>query len=112
MFEILSRIFLDVVQELRDWHVGILSQLMTTKLSDNIAKDKLLRLLLEKATIHSQDKNYGKFVLSFMKLNNPVTDNQKSMLSEIVAVNETIFKKVMENLLKNMYLYGDLWHVA
>ncbi|XP_043278146.1 uncharacterized protein [Venturia canescens] len=104
--------FLTIVQELKDWHVSILSQLITTTLSDHVAKDKLLSLMSEKATTYSRDKKFGKFVLSYIKLNNPFTDRQKSMLTEIVAVNETIFKKVTESLLTNMYLYGDFWHIA
>lgn len=106
------RNFLNDVHKLQEWHLVVLYQLLNVQLVDNDSKNKLLDLLMEKASTYSRDKNYGKFILSFVKLNAPYTEEQKSLLNEIVAVNETIFKRAMESLLKNMYLYGDLWHIS
>ncbi|XP_008543440.1 uncharacterized protein LOC103568378 [Microplitis demolitor] len=98
------------VQELKDWHVSIIPSLINIKIDNNM-KDRLIKLLVEKSTSFSKEKNYSKFILSFIKLNPPFTKEQKSFLDEIVAVNETIFKKAMENILNSMYLHRDLWHI-
>lgn len=64
--------------------------------------DKIIKLFLGKALYYSKDKNFGKLVLSFLKINTTLSEEQKNMMAEIVAVNETLFKKPIENILKNM----------
>ncbi|XP_034936513.1 uncharacterized protein [Chelonus insularis] len=102
--------FLMNVKELKLWHISILPGLIDSKV-ENSLKDRLLTLLAEKATTFSKDKNYGKFILSFIKTNPPYSQEQKNNLDEIAAVNETIFKKAIEKILQNMYHHRDLWHI-
>jgi len=57
---------------------------------------------LGKALYYSKDKNFGKLVLLFLKINTALSEEQKSIMAEVAAVNETLFKKPMENILRNM----------
>jgi len=41
-------------------------------------------------------------VLSFLKINTALSEEQKNIMAEVAAVNETLFKKPMENILRNM----------
>lgn len=64
--------------------------------------DKLVKLFSGKAFYYSKDKNFGKLVLSFFKINTALSEEQKSIMAEVAAVNETLFKKPIENILRNM----------
>ncbi|CAG5099899.1 Similar to Protein C1orf43 homolog (Rattus norvegicus) [Cotesia congregata] len=88
------------------WHMSVIPALINIKIDNNL-KDRLIQLLLDKSTTFSKDKNYSKFILSFIKLNPPFSGEQKSSLDEIVAINETIFKKAMESLLNKMNFHPD-----
>lgn len=64
--------------------------------------DKIIKLFLGKALYYSKDKNFGKLILSFLKINTALSEEQKSVMAEVAAVNETLFKKPIENILRNM----------
>lgn len=64
--------------------------------------DKVIKLFLGKALYYSKDKNFGKLVLSFLKSNTILSEKQKNQIAEITAVNETFFKKPIENILNNI----------
>lgn len=64
--------------------------------------DKIIKLFSDKALYYSKDKNFGKLVLSFLKINTTLSEEQKNVMVEVVAVNETLFKKPIENILRNM----------
>lgn len=64
--------------------------------------DKIIKLFSSKALYYSKDKNFGKLVLSFLKINTTLSEEQKNVMAEVVAVNETLFKKPIENILRNM----------
>lgn len=64
--------------------------------------DKIIKLFSSKALYYSKDKNFGKLVLSFLKINTMLSEEQKNVMAEVVAVNETLFKKPIENILRNM----------
>lgn len=64
--------------------------------------DKIIKLFSGKALYCSKDKNFGKLVLSFLKINTTLSEEQKNVMAEVVAVNETLFKKPIENILRNM----------
>ncbi|XP_012276139.1 uncharacterized protein LOC105697417 [Orussus abietinus] len=96
--------FLLIVKDLKQWHIAILHTLTSTNLEESM-KDKLLTLLQIKALQFSTDKNYGKCLLNFLKNNKSFTAQQQDLLKEIVAVNETVFKKPLENMIKNMSTY-------
>ncbi|KAH0539535.1 uncharacterized protein LOC123259444 [Cotesia glomerata] len=102
--------FLTSIQEIKVWHMSMIPALINIKIDNNL-KDRLIQLLLDKSTTFSKDKNYSKFILSFIKLNPPFSGEQKSSLDEIVAINETIFKKAMESILNKMYFHRDFWHI-
>ncbi|EGI66845.1 PREDICTED: uncharacterized protein LOC105144860 [Acromyrmex echinatior] len=93
--------FLACVEELKLWHISVLQSLLSIRLDHNMI-DKIIKLFLEKALCYSKDKNFGKLILSFLKMNTTITEEQKNVVAEIAAVNETLFKKPIENILKNM----------
>ncbi|XP_018350331.1 PREDICTED: uncharacterized protein LOC108753336 [Trachymyrmex septentrionalis] len=93
--------FLACVEELKLWHISVLQSLLSVRLDHNMI-DKIIKLFLEKALCYSKDKNFGKFILSFLKINTVLTEEQKNVMAEIAAVNETLFKKPIENILRNM----------
>lgn len=64
--------------------------------------DKITKLFSAKAFYYSKDKNFGKLVLSFLKMNITLSEEQKSLMAEVAIVNETLFKKLIENILRNM----------
>lgn len=64
--------------------------------------DKIIKLFSGKAFYYSKDKKFGKLVLSFLKINTVLSEEQKSSMTEVVVVNETLFKKPIENILKNL----------
>lgn len=64
--------------------------------------DKITKLFSGKALYYSKDKTFGKLVLSFLKMNTGLSQEQKNLMAEVVALNETLFRKPMENILKNM----------
>lgn len=64
--------------------------------------DKIIKLFSGKALSYSKDKNFGKLVLSFLKINTTLSEEQKSLMVEIAAINETLFKKAIENLLRKI----------
>lgn len=70
--------------------------------TDTSINDKLVQLLSDKAIEYANDKNFGKLVLSFVKRNNEFSNEKKHLLWEISNVNETFFKKPIQNVLKNM----------
>ncbi|KAG8041832.1 hypothetical protein G9C98_007136 [Cotesia typhae] len=102
--------FLTSIQEIKVWHMSVIPALINIKIDNNL-KDRLIQLLLDSSTTFSKDKNCSKFILSFIKLNPPFSGEQKSSLDEIMAINETIFKKAMESLLNKMYFHRDFWHI-
>lgn len=63
---------------------------------------KVIKLLSGKALCYSKDKNYGKLILSFLKINTTLSEEQKNSMLEIAAINETLFKRPIENILGNM----------
>jgi len=72
--------------------------------------DKVTKLFSGKALCYSKDKNFGKLILSFLKINIVLSEEQKSLMGEIIAVNETLFKRPMENILRNMWsLYLQIY---
>ncbi|KAK0181595.1 hypothetical protein PV327_003867 [Microctonus hyperodae] len=93
--------FLITAKELKLWHTTILTLIIDIKINDK-TKDRLLALLVEKASVFSNDKNYSKFILSFIKTNSPFSESQLRILDEIIAVNITIFKTPMKITLQNM----------
>lgn len=64
--------------------------------------DKVTKLFSEKAVCYSKNKNFGKLMLSFLKSNTTLSEKQKNRIVEIAAVNETFFKKLIENILSNI----------
>lgn len=65
--------------------------------------NKFVKLFSAKALCYSKDKNFGKLILSFLKINNTIlSEDQRILIAEIATVNETIFKKPIENILRNM----------
>ncbi|XP_012536252.1 uncharacterized protein LOC105836627 [Monomorium pharaonis] len=98
---VLLKEFLAHVKELKPWHIFILQNFLSTKLDHNMI-DKTIKLFSEKALYYSKDKNFGKLVLSFLKNNTTLSEEQKTMMIEIAAVNDTFFKKPIENILRNM----------
>ncbi|XP_011689012.1 PREDICTED: uncharacterized protein LOC105450729 [Wasmannia auropunctata] len=93
--------FLEYVKELKLWHISVLQNFLSVRLDHNMI-DKITKLFSEKALCYSKDKNFGKLVLSFLKVITALSEEQKSVMTEIAAVNETLFKKPMENILKKM----------
>lgn len=98
---ILLEEFLAHVKELKPWHVSILQNFLSVKLDRNMI-DKVIKLFSEKALYYSKDKNFGKLVLSFLKINTALSEEQKIIMTEVAAVNETLFKKPIENILRNI----------
>lgn len=88
-------------KELKEWHIPMLEVLLSVKIEPSIY-DRLLKLLSEKAVFFSTNKKFGKLILSFLKANPITSEEQKSLLWEIVEVNETLFKKLIENMLRKM----------
>lgn len=82
------------------WHISILQNLLSVRLDDSMI-DEIIKLFSRKALYYSKDKNFGKLVLSFLKINTTLSEEQKSVMVEIAAVNETLFKKPIENILRN-----------
>lgn len=93
--------FLVHVKELKSWHICILQNFLSVRMDHNMT-DKIVKLFSEKAFYYSKDKTFGKLILSFLKLNTALSQEQKNLMAEVVVVNETLFKKPMENILKNM----------
>ncbi|XP_012222075.1 uncharacterized protein [Linepithema humile] len=93
--------FLAYVEELKTWHISILQNFLSVKLNHNMI-DKIIKLFSAKALYYSKDKNFGKLILSLLKMNTTLTEEQKNLMAEIATVNETLFKKLIENILRNM----------
>nr|XP_050852590.1 uncharacterized protein LOC127064938 [Vespula vulgaris] len=93
--------YVENAKELKEWHISILETLLSVKIDQNIY-DKLIRLLLGKAVFFSRNIKFSKLLLSFLKANRITSEEQKDLLQEIIEVNETLFKKPMENILKKM----------
>ncbi|XP_076235303.1 uncharacterized protein LOC143179810 [Calliopsis andreniformis] len=91
--------FLLHVKELKPWHITILHNLISTK-TDSATNDKLVQLLSKKALDFAKDKDYGKFVLLFIKEKRNFGEQQKHLLWEIANVNQTLFKRPIQNILK------------
>ncbi|TGZ51523.1 uncharacterized protein [Temnothorax longispinosus] len=98
---ILLEEFLACVQEMKLWHISILQNFLSIRLDHNMT-DKVIKLFSEKALNYSKDKNFGKLVLSFLKVNTALSEEQKSIMTEVAAVNETLFKKPIESILSKM----------
>lgn len=97
----LCREFLANVKELKSWHISVLQNLLSVRLDHNMI-DKITKLLSGKALYYSKDKTFGKLILSFLKMNIVLSQEQKNLMVEVTAVNETLFRKPLENILKNM----------
>ncbi|XP_025072922.1 uncharacterized protein LOC105422324 isoform X2 [Pogonomyrmex barbatus] len=93
--------FLVHVKELKLWHISVLQNFLSIRLDHNML-DKIIKLFSGKALYFSKDKNFGKLVLSFLKINTTLSKDQKNLMIEVAAVNETLFKKPIENILRNM----------
>ncbi|XP_050466346.1 uncharacterized protein LOC126859273 [Cataglyphis hispanica] len=93
--------FLTYVKELKPWHLSILQNFLSVRLDHNMV-DKITKLFSGKALYYSKDKTFSKLILSFLKMNTELSQEQKNVMAEVVAVNETLFRKPMENILKNM----------
>ncbi|XP_020290683.1 uncharacterized protein LOC109858110 isoform X2 [Pseudomyrmex gracilis] len=93
--------FLTYVEELKLWHIPILQNFLSVRFDSNMI-DKVTKLFLEKAVCYSKNKNFGKLILSFLKSNTTLSEEQKNRIAEVAAVNETFFKKLIENILSNM----------
>ncbi|KAK2581626.1 hypothetical protein KPH14_002128 [Odynerus spinipes] len=93
--------YVENAKELKEWHIPILETLLSVKVEPNIY-DRLLSLLSEKAGFFSTNKKFGKLLLSFLKANSITSEEQKNLLWKIVEVNETFFKKLIENILKTI----------
>nr|XP_033328242.1 uncharacterized protein LOC117221407 [Megalopta genalis]XP_033328243.1 uncharacterized protein LOC117221407 [Megalopta genalis] len=91
--------YLSHVKELKLWHLPVLDNLISVKL-DDVTKDKFIQLLSEKALDFSREKNFGKLLLLFIKVNLNFSDQQKFLMQEIANINQTFFKKPIQNLLK------------
>ena len=89
------------MKELKSWHLSFLHTLITTT-TDITLNDKLIQLLSEKAVDFAKDKSFGKLVLSFIKSNIKFSNEQKELLWEIANINQTLYKKPMQNILKSM----------
>jgi len=95
------REFLANTEELKSWHVSVLQNFLSVRLDHNMI-DKVTKLFSGKALCYSKNKNFGKLLLSFLKINTILSEEQKNLMREIIAVNETLFKRPMENILRNM----------
>ncbi|XP_019886077.2 uncharacterized protein LOC105275889 [Ooceraea biroi] len=93
--------FLANTEELKSWHISMLQNFLSVRFDHNMI-DKVTKLFSGKALCYSKDKNFGKLLLSFLKINTMLSEEQKNLMGEIIAVNETLFKRPMENLLRSM----------
>lgn len=93
--------YFQYAKELRHWHIPMLQTLLSSK-TDNATKEKCVRLFLDKAARYAGDKGFGKLVLSFIKVNGSFSEEQMAKLREIADIHETLFKKLMENMLNKM----------
>ncbi|XP_047354041.1 uncharacterized protein LOC124950788 isoform X2 [Vespa velutina] len=93
--------YVENAKELKEWHISILEILLSVKIESSIY-DKLIRLLLGKAVFFSTNIKFSKLLLSFLKANRITSEEQKDLLQEIIEVNETLFKRPIENILKKM----------
>ncbi|XP_053984403.1 uncharacterized protein LOC128879357 [Hylaeus volcanicus] len=93
--------YLSYAQELKSWHLPILHNLISVK-TDIVTNDKLIQLLSIKALDFAKDKNFGKLILSLIKVNTNFTDQQKDLLWEIANINQTLFKRPIQNILKTL----------
>ncbi|XP_014484733.1 PREDICTED: uncharacterized protein LOC106749598 [Dinoponera quadriceps] len=98
---VLLKEFLAFVKELKSWHIPVLQNLLSIRLDHDMI-DNVIKLFLGKALYYSKDKNFGKLVLSFLKINTTLSQEQKNSMLEITIIHETLFKKPIENLLRNM----------
>ncbi|XP_078036064.1 uncharacterized protein LOC144469530 isoform X2 [Augochlora pura] len=92
--------YLSHAKELKLWHLPVLHNLISVKL-DDATKEKFIQLLSGKALDFSRDKNFGRLVLLFIKTNLTFSEQQKLLLWEIANINQTFFKKPIQNLLKD-----------
>ncbi|XP_032667984.1 uncharacterized protein LOC116842628 isoform X2 [Odontomachus brunneus] len=93
--------FLTFVEELKPWHITVLQNFLSIKLDHDMIS-KVIKLFSEKALCYSKDKNFGKLILSFLKINTILSEEQKNLMLEIAAINETLFKKAIESILRNI----------
>ncbi|XP_076657420.1 uncharacterized protein LOC143361712 [Halictus rubicundus] len=93
--------YLSNAKELKLWHLPVLHHLISARL-DDATKEKFLQLLSVKALDFSREKNFGKLVLLFIKINVNFSEQQKFLLLEIANMNQTFFKKPIQNMLKDM----------
>ncbi|XP_017763880.1 PREDICTED: uncharacterized protein LOC108553484 [Eufriesea mexicana] len=100
-YNVLIMEYLSNVKELKSWHFSFLHTLIATKTDTNI-NDKLIQLLSEKAVDFAKDKNFGKLILSFIKSNIKFSNEQKHSLWDIANINQTLFKRPIQNILKTM----------
>ncbi|CAK9822874.1 hypothetical protein ANTRET_LOCUS1315 [Anthophora retusa] len=91
--------YLSNVKELKSWHLAFLHNLISVK-TDTATNDKIIALLYGKALDFAKDKNFGKLVLSFIKVNINFSKEQKCLLEEIANANQTFFRRPIQNILK------------
>ena len=90
--------YLSHVKELKLWHLSILHNLISTK-TDTTTNDKLIQLLSKRAFDFARNKDFGKLILSFVKMNVHFSEQQKQLLREMANINQTLFKKPIQNML-------------
>lgn len=88
-------------KELKPWHLPILHNLISIKI-DTITTDKLIQLLSKEALHFAKDKNFGKLLLLLIKMNVKFSEQQKNVLWEITNINQTLFKRPVQNILKTI----------
>ncbi|XP_076638484.1 uncharacterized protein LOC143350323 isoform X1 [Colletes latitarsis] len=93
--------YLSHAKELKSWHLPILCNLISIK-TDIATNDKLIQLLSQAALDFAKDKNFGKLVLLFIKVNTNFSEQQLYLLREIANINQTLFKRPIQNILKTL----------
>lgn len=101
LFNIFYREYLLHAKELKPWHLPILHNLISIKI-DTITTDKLIQLLSKEALHFAKDKNFGKLLLLLIKMNVKFSEQQKNVLWEITNINQTLFKRPVQNILKTI----------
>ena len=94
------RDFANHTRELKQWHFSILETFSSIRPDENTRR-KLLKLFSNKAVTFSKDKSYGKLIQTFAKTNAPFSDEEKLILEEIAALNQTVFKNLIQKFSKS-----------
>ncbi|XP_033217068.1 uncharacterized protein LOC117172890 [Belonocnema kinseyi] len=87
--------FANHTRELKQWHFSILETISSTAAEAN-AREKIFKMFAKKAMTFSKDKRYALLVQTFAKTNAPFSEEEKLILEEIAALNQTAYKKLIE----------------